>query len=191
MRKRKGNKRCVASRTYLIGTNYAGAHTTSPYLPCSIIKWDGCCARRRIQCLLRTTVQDVNIWEWNKRLIISHTSLWQQTGILSFVIVLLCLSIKIGAAPSEATVSTRKRQLCLREVWQIAVWTMTLCLVIACNCLFCVLFETGGEAVSLSADVSNTIYWVTEASGGLSMCEEKQDRFVFFYGLKGTGVRRV
>ena len=32
-----------------------------------------------------------------------------------FIISLLCLSIKIGAAPSEATVSIRKRQLCLRE----------------------------------------------------------------------------
>lgn len=30
--------------------------------------------------------------------------------------VLLCLSIKIGAAPSEATVSTRNRQLCLCEI---------------------------------------------------------------------------
>lgn len=34
----------------------------------------------------------------------------------SFVIVSLCLSIKIGAAPRDATVSTKKRQLCLREI---------------------------------------------------------------------------
>lgn len=40
---------------------------------------------------------------------------------------------------------------------------------------------------SLSADVSNAVYWVTEASRGLSVCEEKQDRLVFFYGLQ-TGV---
>lgn len=31
---------------------------------------------------------------------------------------LLCLSIKIGAAPRDATVSTRKRQLCLRVAEQ-------------------------------------------------------------------------
>lgn len=36
----------------------------------------------------------------------------------------------------------------------------------------------------LSANVSNAVYWVTEASGGLSMCEEKQDRLVFFYSLQ-------
>lgn len=43
---------------------------------------------------------------------------------------------------------------------------------------------------SLSADVSNAIYWVTEASRGLSVCEEKQDRLVFFYGLQ-KDVERV
>lgn len=37
---------------------------------------------------------------------------------------------------------------------------------------------------SLSADVSNAIYWVTETSRGLSMCEEKQDGLVFLYGLQ-------
>lgn len=37
---------------------------------------------------------------------------------------------------------------------------------------------------SLPADVSNAIHWVTEASRGLSMCEEKQDRLVFRYGLQ-------
>lgn len=39
---------------------------------------------------------------------------------------------------------------------------------------------------SLLADVSNAIYWVTETSRGLSMCEEKQDRLVFLYGLQDT-----
>lgn len=54
--------------------------------------------------------------------------------------------------------------------------------------LSCVLVKTAGD--SLSADVSNSIYWVTEASRRLSVCEEKQDRFVFFYGLEKKAVVR-
>lgn len=39
----------------------------------------------------------------------------------------------------------------------------------------------------LSADVSNPIYWVTEASRRLSVCEEKEDRLVFLHGLQSGG----
>lgn len=37
---------------------------------------------------------------------------------------------------------------------------------------------------SLSADVSNAVYWVTEASRGLSMCQKKQDGLVLLHGLE-------
>lgn len=51
--------------------------------------------------------------------------------------------------------------------------------------IFCnVLIDPGLVGSSLSADVSNAIYWVTETSRGLSVCEEKQDRLVFFNGLQ-------
>lgn len=41
-----------------------------------------------------------------------------------------------------------------------------------------------GNRVSLSADVSDSIDWVAEASRGLSVCQEEQDRLVFFYSLQ-------
>lgn len=52
---------------------------------------------------------------------------------------------------------------------------MAICVVITRKHLF---------RLSLSADVSNTIYGVAKASRGLSVCEKKQDRFVFFYSLE-------
>lgn len=36
----------------------------------------------------------------------------------------------------------------------------------------------------LSADVSDAVHRVAEASRGLSVCEEKQDRLVLLYGLQ-------
>lgn len=74
------------------------------------------------------------------------------------IVPLLCLSIKIGAAPSDATVSTRKRQLCLQGRTTAG---NEKCHIIFCICLklsTCWLFEG-----SLFADVSDAIYWVAEA----------------------------
>lgn len=54
---------------------------------------------------------------------------------------LLCLSIKIGAAPSDATVSTRKRQLCLQVTEQqeniMALWMLFLSEVAGLGPTFC------------------------------------------------------
>lgn len=85
-------------------------------LPCSVIKRDGCCARRCIQSLLRTSVQDVNLFKHTQ--VQLHTCTLNNRECCFFVIFILCLSINIDAAPSEATVSTRKRQLCLWEMDQ-------------------------------------------------------------------------
>lgn len=67
------------TKTCLLGLICCAAVTVyndnaeGPSSPCSVIKGDGCCARRCIQSLLRTSVQDVNIWECNERQITSHT----------------------------------------------------------------------------------------------------------------------
>lgn len=55
-----------------------------------------------------------------------------------------------------------------------------------CGCFFSVKFWLVWDL--LSADVSNPIYWVTEASRRLSVCEEKEDRLVFLHGLQ-SGVK--
>lgn len=95
---------------------------------------------------------------------------------LAFIIILLCLSIKMGAAPRDATVSTRKRQLCLMGFY----YRSKKLYLFNCKCTtsLCLIFNL------LLADVSNPIYWVTETSRRLSMCEEKQDRLMFFNSLR-------
>lgn len=98
---------------HLCNTDIETQHVT-PFLPCSVVEGDGRRARRCIQSLLRSTVQDVNILK-QKETTYSNRGEGNSIGSYSFVMPLLCLSIKIGAAPSEATVSTRKRQLCLWE----------------------------------------------------------------------------
>lgn len=116
-------------------------HTHSPSLPCSVIKRDGCCARRSIQSLLRASVQDVNIW-WQKirgRLYYTEANSGRQIHLI-FHHCLTLLVHKNWCCPEWCNCVDQEEAVVSGGIWDIVWNNVTLCCVTTCSNKSCVLW---------------------------------------------------